>query len=108
MRNLVLADSGFWYALINADDKFHRQATNALQTLTATLITTWPVVTETSYLLQSRMGQQDACRFLASYHQGLYEIANLSAADMQRIVILMEKYADLPMDLADASLVILA
>lgn len=57
MRNSVIADTCFWYALINADDAFHRQATETLQALTATLITTWPVITEISYFLQSRMGQ---------------------------------------------------
>ena len=79
-----------------------------LEGLTATLVTTWPVMTEASYLLQSRMGRQDACRFLALYHQGLYEIIDLSATDLQSMVVLMEKYVDLPMDLADALLAVLA
>lgn len=44
---------------------------------------------------------------MVSYSQGLYEIADLSSTHMQRIVVLLGKYADLPTDLADASLVIL-
>ena len=54
------------------------------------------------------MGQLEACEFLASYNEGLYEIYDLTSAQMHRIVKLMQKYADLPMDLADGSLVILA
>ena len=108
MRNSIIADTGFWYALINENDDFFYQASSTLKNLESSLICTWPVITETSYLLQSRMGQQEACEFLASYNEGLYEIYDLTSAHMLRIVKLMEKYVDLPMDLADASLVILA
>ena len=108
MKNSVIADTGFWYALINDDDDFHRLAVAALQKHNISLISTWPVITETSYLLQSRMGQKEVCEFLDSYNDGLYEIYNLLPVKMVRMVTLMQKYADLPMDLADASLVILA
>ena len=108
MKNSVIVDTGFWYALLNDDDDYHTKAVNALQQLDSSLICTWPVITETSYFLQSRMGQKQACEFLESYNDGLYEIYNFTPNQMQRIVILMQKYADLPMDLADASLVILA
>ena len=108
MKNSIIADTGFWYALLNQDDHYHDKATNALKQLNCTLICTWPVITETSYFLQSRMGQKEVCEFLASYNEGLYEIYNLTRDQMQRIVKLMHKYTDLPMDLADASLVILA
>ena len=108
MRNSIIADTGFWYALINENYDFHYQAINILKYLDSTLISTRPVITETSYLLQSRMGQLEACEFLASYNEGLYEIYDLTSAQMHRIVKLMQKYADLPMDLADGSLVILA
>lgn len=108
MKNLIIADTGFWFALLNQDDDYHDKAVSALNQLNSPLISTWPVITETSYFLQSRMGQQQACEFLAAYNDGFYEIYNLTANQMQRIVQLMQKYADLPMDLADASLVILA
>ena len=108
MKNWVIADTGFWYALLCQDDFYHTKTINALRQLNSTLICTWPVITETSYFLQSRMGQKQACEFLASHDEGLYEIYDLTAEHMRRIVTLMYKYADLPMDLADASLVILA
>lgn len=108
MKNLVIADTGFWFALINERDRFHCLAVTTLQNLDATLISTCPVVTETSYLLQARIGQKAACEFLNLHSQGFYELYDLSAAQMQQAVLMMTKYADLPMDLADASLVILA
>lgn len=108
MKNSIIVDTGFWYALLNENDHFHNKAIHALKQLDSSLCCTWPVITETSYLLQSRLGQKVACEFLAAYSEGLYQIYNLTAVQMQRIVSLMKKYADLPMDLADASLVILA
>lgn len=38
---------------------------------------------------------------------GAIEILGVSAAEVERIVVLCRKYADVPMDLADASLVAL-
>ena len=108
MKNSIIADTGFWYALLNRDDYFYEQAVKVLNQIKNPLICTWPVITETSYLLQSRIGQKEACEFLNAHNEGLYQIYDLSAKQMSRMVALMYKYADLPMDLADASLVILA
>lgn len=108
MKNLIIADTGFWYALINEDDHFHGQAVAALKSIDGELISTWPVITETNYLLQSRLGLQQVCEFLGSYHDGLFSNYDIKPEQFPRMVDLMHKYANLPMDLADASLVILA
>ncbi|MEI6381952.1 MAG: VapC toxin family PIN domain ribonuclease, partial [Cyanobacteriota bacterium ELA615] len=70
--------------------------------------TTWCVVTETSYLLLTRKGIETQIAFINSINKGLFELFNLETHHTTRIIELMEKYANLPMDLADASLVILA
>jgi predicted nucleic acid-binding protein len=88
MKNLVIADTGFWYALINERDRFHRLAVTTLQNLDATLISTCPVVTETSYLLQSRIGQKAACEFLNLHSQGFYEMYRLRVGNYR---VLFEK-----------------
>lgn len=108
MKNWVIADTGFWYALLNKDDAYHHKAVDMLGRIDAGLISTWPVITETCYFLQSRLGQNQACAFLSTYDEGLFDIYDLHPAHLKRITELMQKYADLPMDLADASLVILA
>ncbi|WP_311774259.1 MULTISPECIES: VapC toxin family PIN domain ribonuclease [unclassified Nostoc] len=71
-------------------------------------MTTWSVVTETCYLLLTRKGVDAEIIFLNSLQQELFTIFNLELHHTARIIELMKKYADLPMDLADASLVILA
>lgn len=108
MKNSIIADTGFWYALINEGDSFHKQAIIALKKIDGELISTWPVITETSYLLQSRLGLQHVCAFLTSYYEGLFAIYEFSPGQLLRMIGLMQKYADLPMDLTDASLVVLA
>jgi len=72
------------------------------------LATTWPVVTETCHLLSVRIGAQAQQSFVRSLRQGAAEMAPPNADDLPRIEALMAKYADLPMDLAEASLMILA
>ncbi|WP_017841812.1 type II toxin-antitoxin system VapC family toxin [Methylotuvimicrobium buryatense] len=56
MKNWVIADTGFWYALLNKDDVYHHKAVDMLSWIDAGLISTWPVITETCYFLQSRLG----------------------------------------------------
>lgn len=108
MKNSVIADTGFWFALINKNDKHHHKAEQTLQKLNEPLITTWAVITETCYLLQSRLGQHEVCQFLNAYQQQLYDIYQITPDKIPRLITLMNQYANLPMDLADASLVILA
>lgn len=105
---MVIADTGFWLALANSNDRHHRAATQALGALTEGLITTWPVVTETCHLLAARLTVDAEVSFIRSLAHGAAQLFALDAADLPHIERLMEKYRDLPMDLADASLVILA
>jgi uncharacterized protein len=46
--------------------------------------------------------------FLKSFCLGAFEIFDLEKYHVERMIQLMENYANLPMDLADASLVVLA
>ena len=105
---MVIADTGFWLALANPRDAYHQAASDWLDRTDEGLATTWPVVTETCHLLSVRIGAHAQQSFVRSLRQGAAEIAPPNADDLPRIEELMAKYADLPMDLADASLIILA
>jgi uncharacterized protein len=105
---MIIADTGFWLALLDKKDTYHHQADQALQQYDEPLITTWCVITETCYLLLNRKGVQTQIKFINNLNQGLFSIFHLDPTHGLRISQLMTKYADLPMDLADASLVILA
>jgi len=108
---MVIADAGFWVAVINRRDDFHQSAKRKLAELSTQneiLITTYAVMAETSHLLLTRVGQHAQQVFTQQYQQQLFEVFELNAEHASRVAELMQKYADLPMDLADASLVILA
>jgi predicted nucleic acid-binding protein len=105
---MVIADTGFWLALVSRGDAFHARAAACVQSLDEPLITTWPVVTEACFLMLKRLGDASQRAFVRLYAEGGFEVFDLARQHAPRIVELMESYADLPLDLADASLVVLA
>jgi predicted nucleic acid-binding protein len=72
------------------------------------MLTTWPAFTEAIYLLGSAagwLGQGPLWRLLL---RGDLELAALDETLVKRTWALMERYRDVPMDLADATLVAIA
>ena len=105
---MTLTDTGPLIALIDADQADHQACLTTLGQLRLALVTTWPVLTETMYLLGRAGGfraQQSLWQLVLS---GRLELLELSPSAMARAAALMAKYADRPMDLADATLVAVA
>lgn len=99
----VLVDAGPLVALLDRSDPYHASCQGALKTLRGPLLSVWPVVTEAMYLLGFSWKAQEALwEMLASGGVGLLPLGD---ADFSRMRDLMEKFKDLPMDLADAALV---
>lgn len=100
----ALCDAGPLIALFDPSDASHKRCRDALDTFSGRLVITWPVLTEVFHFLDRP--QQNRCwDFVAS--EGLI-IADAISSDLPRLRDLMSKYADLPMDLADGSLVVVA
>jgi len=105
---MIIADTGYWVALFNRNDAHHARAVSVSTTIRERLATTWPVLTETCHLLASRGHGDIATRFLERCFSGAVEVYELELQTRPRMLELMRRYTLLPMDLADASLVILA
>jgi predicted nucleic acid-binding protein len=105
---MIIADTGFFLALANERDHHHAAAVHAAENLREPLVTTWPVMTETCHLLADRLTPKAAETFIGSGARGAFQIFALELEHLPGIAALMKKYQDLPMDLADASLVLLA
>lgn len=105
---MIIADAGFWIALADKRDKHHEIANNTAKALDELLITTNPVITEVCHILLKRQGIKAQLSFMNMYKLGAFEVFELKKQHRERIVCLMNQYADLPMDFADASLVLLA
>lgn len=105
---MIIADTGFWVALFNPRDTHHQKVRAYVRTLKEPLITSTPVVTEVCYLLQHRCNQMKSVAFLNDQQLGLFTLFEMREEHLSHLARLMTQYADLPMDLADASLVLLA
>ena len=106
---MILADSGFWIALGNRRDRHHTAALVAAEKWTKDgFVSTWPVLTEVTHLLGARVSITQAVAFIESIARGACEIPDPPDDALLRANALMSRYRNLPMDLADASLVILA
>lgn len=101
-----LIDAGPLIALFNRDDRYHQRMVAFLQTWRGLLYTTWPVITEVTHMLDFDTRVQ--IDFLGWIAAGAVTMAALDAIDLERIIELARKYADLPMDLADGSLLAIA
>ena len=67
-----------------------------------------PVIAESAWLILERLGTGPHQRFLQLVTTGQLEAIDLTDEDWRRCVTLTETYADLRLDLADASLVAVA
>lgn len=105
---MIIVDTGFWVALANKNDNYHEAAQRTFNQYNEDLITTWCVITETCYFLQTRGGIQASINFIDAMSKGLFQIFDVKHFHIPRIKDLMNKYKNVPMDLADASIVILA
>ncbi len=100
----VLVDAGPLIALFDKSDRWHHRVLEYLKTYNGRLISTWPVLTEVTHMLDfNRNAQID---FLTWVNEGGIEIYTVEQWQLNRIIILMSKYADLPPDLADITLVV--
>lgn len=104
MPNNALADTGPLVASFDRGDPEHRRARRFLSGFKGNLITTWPVLTEVCHLLPRHVVE----RFMTWAGGGGLVVYEMPPDTLRDLHVLMQKYADLPMDLADASLVWLA
>ena len=103
MAKSVLVDAGPLVALLDRSDLHHAACKKVLRSLKDSLTTVWPVVAEAMYLLGFSWRAQEA--LFEMLESGAVSLLTLGTVDLPRIRGLMEKYRDLPMDLADAALV---
>lgn len=104
----ILTDAGYWIALFDRDDRHHERAIRATNSLREQLLVTWPVLAESARLLGMRLGPQAVQQLLELGERGAYRIHEIAEHDLPLLLALMKQYAHVPMDLADASLVLLA
>lgn len=104
----VVCDTGAIYALYDADDTHHESVRQAVEVEPGPLFLPVALLTEIDYLLSTRLGSQAALDFIDSVIEGAFVVVPLFTDDLLRCRALVAQYADLPLGLADASVVAVA
>lgn len=102
----ILIDSGPLIALFDANDKYHVEVKTFLKTFQGTLVTSWSVLTEVSHMLDFNLSVQ--LDFLKWVELGGLEVYEIEQNNLADIIPMMQKYTNVPMDLADATLMYMA
>ena len=105
---MIAVDSGFLFALADTSDAWHLRSMLHRASIGDGWITTWPVLAETCHLLGSRLGARFVTPLLDDVAARAFQVWSLPAEHLAQLPRLMRRYQDLPMDLADASMVLLA
>ena len=100
---MTLVDAGPLAAFVNLRDQHHKRCLKVFQKFREPFGTVWPALTEAMYLLADLPRAQDSVLEMLALRT--IQILPLDRSDVPRIRELMYKYADLPMDFADAALV---
>ena len=102
----AIVDTGPWVALIDRSESRHAECVRWLKNFSGRLYSTEAVLTEVLCILNfSIIAQSAALDFVL---ESVVEIVPSSTDSLKKTKSLMKKYADLPMDFADATIVCLA
>ena len=94
-------------AYLDANEPAHEAVADSLDGFTGRLLTTGAVITEAMHFVANhRSGPELLLRFLEQSRAEIIECVRV--AELRAAVALMQKYADTPMDFADATLVLAA
>jgi len=112
VENIAVIDAGPLIALFDKSDTYHQKAKQRLEEyrkhIHGRLITTWPIITEVTYILEAHVHLEAQLDFLKWITIGGIEMFDLQKEHLSKIIELQKKYSDLPMDFADATLLIAA
>ena len=97
----LIVDTGPLVAWFDAADTHHALVGAFMTDFQGELLSTWPVLTEVCHLLPERT----VSAFLRWVGAGGLTLLDVPAAATTGLADRMDKYADLPIDLADASLI---
>jgi uncharacterized protein len=105
---LIVLDTSGVLAAIDASQRHHRAAAEALRGSTEPRLLSPFVLAELDYLISTRVSREASHAFLEQVASGAYRLEPMSSADVAAALEILERYRDQDVGLADASLVVLA
>ena len=103
----MIIDTSALFALFRTDDPDHAAVSDTVESAGVLIVSPY-VVAELDYLIRARVGQWAEISALGELSSGAFELPSLQAADLWACAGLVERYANLDIGVADASLVVLA
>ena len=105
---MILLDTSGLLAALDASQRLHREAADSLRQARPPLMLSPFVLAELDYLLGKYVGSQARDAVLAEVERGAYQLEPFEAADIAAARKSIERYVDLDIGLADASIAVLA
>ena len=105
---MIVLDTGGVYAALDGNEALHGRAVAALVAATPPRVVSPFVLAELDYLIASRVGHQAQMALIDEVTRGAYQLELFAPEDVDHARRIMERYADLRVGLADASVVVLA
>ena len=105
---MIVLDTGGLYAALDANEALHGRAVAALVDATPPRVLSPFVLAELDYLIAGRVGHRAQMSLIDEIARGAYQLESFASEDVGHARRIMERYADLRIGLADASVVTLA
>ena len=105
---MILLDTSGLLAALDAAQRVHAAAAQALQATRPPRLLSPFVLAELDYLLATRVGSGAQFALLDEVARGTYRLEPFDGDDVGRARVIIDRYADLELGLADASIVVLA
>jgi predicted nucleic acid-binding protein len=105
---VLIVDANVIVATMNRRDKNHGRMSILLEGRDDQFIVTPYVVAEVAYLVQKFAGPAAEIQFVEAIRDGVFHQEELDRPDLDRVVEIMRQFQDLPLGLADASIIAVA
>ncbi|HEX9644984.1 MAG TPA: PIN domain-containing protein [Acidimicrobiia bacterium] len=105
---MIIADTSGLLAAVDADEACHEVCKAVVLDAAEPVVLSPFVLGELDYLLRRKRGVAVELAILADVAAGAYRLATMTAADVASARTVVERYRDLDIGLADASIVVLA
>lgn len=104
---MIVADTSGVFTALDRSQPAHERVRELVEQEDVLILSPF-VLAELDYLLATRISTSASVELLRDVEEGAYELAAFAADDVGRARRLVERYADLEIGLADASIVLLA
>jgi uncharacterized protein len=105
---VILLDTSGLFSALDESQRHHQECANVLGRASPPLLLSPFVLAELAYLLARHVGRRAQTALLEEVARGAYRLEPFSAADVARAKAVIDRYADIEIGLADASIVVLA